>query len=334
MVRPYSTAHRFSPTHSPFSAASLTSPIGSSGSSFSTTKRRPRNSTRCASTSQGDVARSAPTTTPRAMAVRSGTFSLAYSNERVGCSSISVGALIPTKWIPSMSALSRGAWRFAASADGRGEGGVYAGRGPDESFDTRCLLRRKFTMPRAIGYSLWHTGQPTRPERTMRSFTSPVESTSISSRCGSGQRSISVSSMCTRGRASCVVRRAWSWPEFDPTEFPHFDFDPAKHALPADFDAKHVRSRWHVGDAEVLVIDGIGVIARAVRLDERERRLVRLGLHEAVDACLVDGLAGRIPHLPRDHSCAGERIDPQLRVRVVRRIAHVGIDDQARRVER
>src|SRR5438552_12097384 len=40
------------------------------------------------------------------------------------------------------------------------------------------------------------------PERTMRSFTSPVESTSISSRWGSGQRNISVNSMCMKSRAS------------------------------------------------------------------------------------------------------------------------------------
>src|SRR6266576_654375 len=102
-----------------------------------------------------------------------------------------------------MKLLSRGAWRtaaptrttyppgpessssacsFAASADGKGDGGAYAGRGPDDSFNSRSWLRRKFTIPRTIGYSLWHTGQPMRPERTMRSFTSPVERTSISSR--------------------------------------------------------------------------------------------------------------------------------------------------------
>src|SRR5881628_717920 len=43
------------------------------------------------------VARSAPTTTPRATEVRSGTFSLAYNSESVGCSSRSPGGLIPTK---------------------------------------------------------------------------------------------------------------------------------------------------------------------------------------------------------------------------------------------
>src|SRR6266576_3783731 len=104
------------------------------------------------------------------------------------------------------------------------------------------------------------------PERTMRSRTSPVERTSISSRWASGHFNISVSSMCITNRAGCVVSGSRS--EFDPCEFPRLDCDLTIHALGTDCDTQHVNARRDIRDAEVLVIDGIAVIAPPVRFDE------------------------------------------------------------------
>ena len=107
-----------------------------------------------------------------------------------------------------------------------------------------------------------------------------------------------------------------------------------KHPLPADLDTKNIRPRWHVRDPEVLVVHGIGVVFRAVGLDIRERRFARLGLHEAVDPGLLYRIPRGVPHLAGDHAGTGQRLDPELGVRVVRRITDVRIDDQACRIER
>src|SRR5712664_1944237 len=116
----------------------------------------------------------------------------------------------------------------------------------------------KFTTPSTISYSLWHTGHPTTPARTMRPDISPVDSTRNSSRCGSGHRNISVSSMCIG-------------PELDPGELARGHAYPTKHLLPFDLDAQGVVAGRDVGDGEVLVVDRVRVVARAVGLDERER---------------------------------------------------------------
>src|SRR5467141_4472079 len=89
-----------------------------------------------------------------------------------------------------------------------------------------------------------------------------------------------------QGSGASPSARCALGPELHPGELALLHFDAAKYALPADCDAEHVLSGWHVGDTEVLVIDGIGVIARAIGLDERERRFVRLRFHDAVDARL------------------------------------------------
>src|SRR6266540_3117378 len=177
-------------------------------------------------------------------------------------------------------------------------------------------LPEKFTIPSAILYSRWHTGHPTTPARTIRPDISPVESTRNSSRCGSGQRSISVTSMC-------------SGLERDPSQLPHGDTHTAIHLLALDLDAEAVIAGRDVGDGEVLVVDGIRVIAWAVGLDERERRLLRLGFDEPVDAGLLDRLSLRIPHLPGDEPGARERFDPELGVGVEGRVADVRVDDLA-----
>ena len=56
-------------------------------------------------------------------------------------------------------------------------------------------------------YSRWQIEHPAIPERTLLPSISPVESTMNPSACGSGQRNISVSSICTepQGRNSTQV---------------------------------------------------------------------------------------------------------------------------------
>src|SRR5205809_3384194 len=167
-----------------------------------------------------------------------------------------------------------------------------------------------------MSYSRWQTGHPTIPARTLRPDISPVESTRNSSRCGSGQRSISVSSMCIG-------------PELDPRELSRRHTNATKDFLALDFDAEGVVTGRNVGDGEVLVVDRVLVIARTVGLNERERRLLRLGFDEPVDAGLLHRLPFRVPHLPGDEPGAWQRLDPQLRVGVEGRVADVGADDLA-----
>src|ERR1051325_11263214 len=83
----------------------------------------------------------------------------------------------------------------------------------------------------------------------MRSFTSPVERTSISSRCGSGHLSISVSSMCMANsapdnRAPCAVSRApedVSRTELHPRQLPSFNSHLPEDALAVDLDTEDIR---------------------------------------------------------------------------------------------
>src|ERR1043166_3410737 len=101
----------------------------------------------------------------------------------------------------------------------------------------------------------------------MRSFTSPVERTSISSRCGSGHLSISVSSMCMANRAPdnrapCAVSRApedVSRTELHPRQLPSFDSHLPEDALAVDLDTEDIRPGRDVGDGEVLVVHRIGM---------------------------------------------------------------------------
>src|SRR5690349_6666875 len=102
----------------------------------------------------------------------------------------------------------------------------------------------------------------------MRSFISPVDRTSISSRWASGHRSISVSSMCM----AIGYRLSAIGSELDPRQFARFDSHATKYSLSTDARAKDVFAGRHVGDGEVLVVHGVGVVFRAVGLDVRERR--------------------------------------------------------------
>src|SRR5207237_6506394 len=132
-----------------------------------------------------------------------------------------------------------------------------------------------------IGYSRRHTGQPRMPVRTMRPSISPVDMTRSASSCDSGQRSISVSSMCTA--------------ELDPGDAPRLDAHPLRYALAVDHDRQGVVARVHVADREVLLVHGVRMVVLAVRFGVRERRLLRLGLDEPVDPNLRGGPALRVP---------------------------------------
>src|SRR5207247_6383130 len=96
--------------------------------------------------------------------------------------------------------------------------------------DARCVGSREATLPASripppenlttpftMGYSRPHTGQPSMPDRTIRPSISPVDNTRKPSSCRSGQRSISVSSMCTRA-------------ELHPRNAVRFDAHAARHA--------------------------------------------------------------------------------------------------------
>src|SRR5881275_2542082 len=100
-----------------------------------------------------------------------------------------------------------------------------------------------------IAYSRRQTGQPRMPVRTMRPSISPVDITRNASSCGSGQRSISVSSMCTA--------------ELDPGHAPRLDAHPLRHALAIEDDRQRVLARVHVPDREVLLVDGVRVVVLA-----------------------------------------------------------------------
>src|ERR1041384_1619782 len=127
-------------------------------------------------------------------------------------------------------------------------------------------------MPRVMKYSLEQTGQPTIPVRTMRSFTSPVDRTSISSRCGSGHLRISVSSMWMANRAPGNTapwgagREDVARTEPPPRQLPSFDSPLPEDALAVDLDTEDIRPGRDVGDGEVLVVHRIGMVARTVEM--------------------------------------------------------------------
>src|SRR2546425_1595880 len=141
------------------------------------------------------------------------------------------------------------------------------GRSAATTLPTSRIPRpEKRTTPLTIGYSLWQTGQPTSPVRTMRPTISPVESTSGSCSCGSGQRSSSVSSMCMAA-------------EHHPGEAVGLDAHALARPLPLHHDRQRVVPGRHVADGEVLPVRRIGVGALAVGLDVGERHLLRSEEH-------------------------------------------------------
>src|SRR6266581_5981278 len=123
------------------------------------------------------------------------------------------------------------------------------------------------TIPFTIAYSRPHFGQANTPERTIRPSISPVDSTRNPSSWRSGQRSISVSSMCTRA-------------ELHPTDTVRFDAYPARHASPVHHHRERVLAGLDIRHGEVLAIVGVWVIVLAVRFGVRVRRLLRLGLDQ------------------------------------------------------
>src|SRR5947208_11836574 len=205
---------------------------------------------------------------------------------------------------------SSSAWRVAASA----------GRAPfpPSAFP---LPRVKYTKPFTIGYSFRQTGQPTSPVRTMRPAISPVESTRGSGWCGSGQRSSSVSSMCIAA-------------EDHPGEAVGVDAHALAPSLPVHHDRQRVVPGRYVADGEMLLVRRIGVRELAVGLDVGERRLLGLGLGQAVDAGLPGRLPAAVPHLPRDYARPRQRGDPQLRVRRVAGEPLARIHNEGHRVRR
>src|SRR6266498_1722802 len=135
------------------------------------------------------------------------------------------------------------------------------------------LLPENRTTPFTIAYSRPHFGQAKTPDRTIRPRISPVDSTRNPSSCRSGQRSISVSSMCTRA-------------ELHPCDAVRFDADAACHAPPVHHHGEGVLAGLDIRNCEVLAIVRVRVIVLAVRFGVGVRRLLRLGLDQPVHADL------------------------------------------------
>src|SRR5439155_8409656 len=127
------------------------------------------------------------------------------------------------------------------------------------------LPRVKYTTPFTIGYSLRQTGQPTSPVRTMRPAISPVESTSGSAWCDSGQRSSSVSSMCIAA-------------EDHPSEAVGLDAHALAQSLPVHHDLQVVVPGRHVDVGEVVLVSRIVLRAFGVDLVVGECSILGLGI--------------------------------------------------------
>src|SRR5207244_11234063 len=155
----------------------------------------------------------------------------------------------------------------------------------------------KYATPFTIRYSCPHFGQASTPERTIRPTISPVDSTRNPSSCRSGQRSSSVSSMCTRT-------------ELHPCDAVRFDTHPAGHPPPVHHHRERVLAGLDIRHGEVLAVVRVRVIVLAVRFGVRVRRLLRLCLDQPVHAHLRRRPALRVPHPPRHHPRPGQRPDP------------------------
>src|SRR5213593_1573679 len=121
----------------------------------------------------------------------------------------------------------------------------------------------KCATPLTIGYSFPHTGQPSMPDRTIRPSISPVDNTRKPSSCRSGQRSISVSSMCTRA-------------ELHPRDAVRFDAHAARHSPAVHRYRNRILAGLDIRDGEVLAVVRVRMIVLAVRLGVGVRRLLRL----------------------------------------------------------
>src|SRR5258708_23670555 len=164
----------------------------------------------------------------------------------------------------------------------------------------------KSTIPLTIGYSFPHPGPPSMPDRTIRPSISPVDNTRKPSSCRSGQRSISVSSMCTRA-------------ELHPRDAVRLDAHAARHAPSPHGHSKRVLARLDIRNGEVLPVVGVGVIVLAVRFGVGVGRLLRLCLDQPVHTHLLRRLALRVPHPPCHQPRPAQRTAPELRVHRVLR---------------
>src|SRR5438552_6092440 len=108
------------------------------------------------------------------------------------------------------------------------------------------------TTPFTMGDSRPPWGHARTPDRTIRPRISPVDNTRNPSSCRSGQRSISVSSMCTRA-------------ELHPRNAVRFDAHAACHAPSPHGYGERVLARLDIRNGEVLPVVGVGVIVLAVR---------------------------------------------------------------------
>src|SRR3989442_1353486 len=140
----------------------------------------------------------------------------------------------------------------------------------------------KFATPFTIGYSRSHFGHARTPERTIRPSISPVDITRYPSSCRSGQRSISVSSMCTRA-------------ELHPRDAVRFDAHATRHPPAAHDDGERVLAGLDIRDGEVLPVVGVRVRVLAVRFGVGVGRLLRLRLNQPIHTHLRLRPAWRIP---------------------------------------
>src|SRR5204862_694269 len=134
---------------------------------------------------------------------------------------------------------------------GSGErGAVVDGAAPLPPPGSR--LPENCTTPLTTGYSRPHFGQANTPDRTIRPSISPVDNTRKPSSCRSGQRSISVSSMCTRA-------------ELHPCAAVRFDAHAARHPPPVHHHRERVLTGLDIRPGEVLAVVRVRVVVLAVR---------------------------------------------------------------------
>src|SRR5207244_7785407 len=149
---------------------------------------------------------------------------------------------------PLRALRSRRAWRVWASVERPGKG-----EGRDGGAPSPFPVPRNSTTPFRIGYSFRHTGHPSMPDRTIRPTISPVDITRKASSCVSGQRSISVNSMCTGT-------------EHHPGEAARRDANPPGEPLPVHHDRERVVARLHITHGEALAVRGVGAAVLGMRL--------------------------------------------------------------------
>src|SRR5215216_6423018 len=104
------------------------------------------------------------------------------------------------------------------------------------------------------------------------------------------------------------------WLKHHPTQLSRLYRDRSEYLFAIDLGPGHIGPWRHITHGEVLSVERVRVCLVSIGLGERERRLGRVSLDDAVHSDLRNWCPGAIEYLAGDDASPGERLDPKLGV--------------------